>query len=53
MKEAGVYGGHENSQAVALSHDAGQRFKIIGQDARLVFLLQIIRIIHMTILDLV
>ena len=25
-KEAWVYGGHEGSRAVTLSHDAGQRF---------------------------
>ena len=32
MKEAGVYGGHEGSRAVTLIHDAGQRFKFMGQD---------------------
>ena len=36
MKDAGVYGGHEGSRAVTLSHDAGQRFKFMGQDAGLV-----------------
>ena len=36
LKEAGVYGGHEGSRAVTLSHDAGQSFKCMGQDEGLV-----------------
>ena len=31
-----VYGGHEGSRAVTLSHDAGQKFKVMGQDGGLV-----------------
>ena len=36
VKEAGVDEGHEGSPAVTLSHDAGQRFKFMGQDGGLV-----------------
>ena len=35
VKEAGVYGGHEGSRAATLSHDAGQKFKFVGQDGGL------------------
>ena len=36
-----VYGGHEGSRAVTLSHAAGQRFKFMGQDGDLVCFLSI------------
>ena len=36
MKEAGVYGGLKGRPAVTQSHDAGQRFKSMGQGGGLV-----------------
>ena len=32
----GALGGHEGNRAVTLSHDAGQRLKLMGQDGGLV-----------------